>query len=236
MANEVPDRVSSRTDGSGTPRSLLVFAIAVLTAVAGVVVVASTESAWALVVAVCVLLLLLAAVLRELESETGGRPVPATARDAGGAVAGAASPAWRGPAAHRRLLLVASEPVSATQLAAILEGEPRGSTAVLVVAPALDRTWLRYWVSDDDEGIEHARTVEAATLDALQRERVSATGHVGSADPITAIDDALRFFDADRIVIAMHSGGERRFRERDLRAEVERRFGVPTYAIDPGRA
>jgi hypothetical protein len=220
MASEIRDRVSSGTNGSATPRALLAFAAAVLTALASAVLVAVTDAAWILGVAVCVLLLLLAAVLWEHVSETADGRVPA--REAG-------------PAAHRRLLLVAFERVSATRLAAILEGEPRGSTAVLVVAPALDRTWLRYWASDDDEGIERARAVEAGTSAALQREGVRAA-RVGSADPLTAIEDALRFFDADRIVMAMHAGGERRYRERDLRAEVERRFGVPTCAIDAGRA
>lgn len=218
------------SDDSGSPRSLLVFTAAALTVVAGVVLLAVTDSAWALIVAVCVLLLLLAVVLRELEAEISGREVPAAA---GAPVAGAAPAAWRGPPARHRLLLVTSEPVSGSQLRAILAGEPRGGTAVLVVAPALDRGWLRYWVSDDDEGIARAGTVEEATVQALRRERVPAAGHVGAADPITAIEDALRFFDADRIFLALHRDGDRRYRERDLRAEVERRFGIPAYAIEP---
>jgi hypothetical protein len=221
MASDVRDRVSNGPNGSATPRALLASAMAVLTALASAVLVAVTDAAWILGVAVCVLLLLLAAVLWEHVSETADGRVPA--REAG-------------PAAHRRLLLVAFERVSATRLAAILEGEPRASTAVLVVTPGPDRTWLRYWASDDDEGIEHARTVEEATLDALRHECVPAAGHVGSGDPLTAIEDALRFFDADRIVIAMHAGRERHYPERDLGAEVERRFGVATYAIDAGRA
>jgi len=234
MATEVRD--SADTDGNGAPRSLLVFALATLAAIAGVVLLALTGSAWALILAVALVLVVLAAVLRELETELAGRPAPAAAGDAAGGaagdVAGAAPAAWRGPPAHHRLLLVVSEPVSRLQLAPILEGESRGDTAVLVVAPALDRTWLRYWVSDDDEGIEHARAVDEATLDALRREHVPNAGQVGSADPLTAIEDALRFFDADEIVIALHPGGEHRYRDRDLRGEVEGRFGVPTSAID----
>jgi nucleotide-binding universal stress UspA family protein len=129
---------------------------------------------------------------------------------------------------------VVSDPVDGPRLGRLVDGE-RG-VAVLVVAPALHRTWLRYWLSDSDEAIEHARFVEQQTVHALRREDVASSGHVGSPDPIAAIEDALRFFDADRIAIAMHTDGKRRYRERDLRAEVERRFGRPVIAVDPARA
>jgi hypothetical protein len=125
---------------------------------------------------------------------------------------------WSGPPARRRVLLVVTGPVRSSQLKAILAGDPPCSAAVLVVAPALQRSWLRYWVSDTDEGREH--------------EGVPSEGHVGSADPLTAIEDALRLFQADEVVIAMYAGGRRRYRERDLRGDVERRFGIPATAID----
>jgi hypothetical protein len=49
---------------------------------------------------------------------------------------------------------------------------------------------------------------------------------------MAAIEDALRFFDADRIAIALHTTGRRRYRERDLRAEIERRFRRPVVALE----
>jgi hypothetical protein len=140
--------------------------------------------------------------------------------------------AWSGPPADRRVLLVASEPVDEARLSRILDG-PRARTTVLVVAPALHRTRLRYWVSDSDEAIEHARGVQEATVRALQREDVPSSGHVGSSDPLAAIADALRFFDADRIALALHTRGPHRYRERDLRAEVEHRFERPVIALEP---
>ena len=140
---------------------------------------------------------------------------------------------WSGPQAHRRVLLVVSEPVGRGAVEAILEGEPPGRVGVLVVAPALPKSALRYWVSDTDEGTNHARTVEEATLAELRSDGVPSEGHVGSPDPLTAIEDALRLFDADEVVIAMHATGRRRYGEGDLRAEVERRFGIPAAAIDP---
>jgi hypothetical protein len=104
-------------------------------------------------------------------------------------------------------------------------------TAVLV-ARALHRTRLRYWVSDSDEAIEHARGVQEETLRALRHENVASSGHVGSPDPVTAIADALRFFGADRIALALLTRGRHHYRERDLRAEVERRFERPVIALE----
>ena len=149
--------------------------------------------------------------------DSGAAPVPA---------------GWSGPDGHRRVLLVVSEPVDREQVEAILGGEPAGSVGVLVVAPALQRSWLRYWVSDTDEGSARARALEHEALDELRRDGVASDGHVGSADPLTAIEDALRLFDADEIAIAMHTEG-RRYREGDLVAEVERRFGLPAASLDP---
>jgi hypothetical protein len=38
----------------------------------------------------------------------------------------------------------------------------------------------------------------------------------------------------DRIALALHTHGPHRYRERDLRAEVERRFDRPVIALEPG--
>ena len=120
------------------------------------------------------------------------------------------------------MLLVASEAMSAAGLSPIVGGDT-ADTAVLVVAAALQRTRLEYWAADSDEPIERARRIQQATTGALRRAHVPSSGHVGSRDFIAAIDDALRFFDADEIVLALHTHGRRRYGERHLRAEVEQR-------------
>jgi hypothetical protein len=60
----------------------------------------------------------------------------------------------------------------------------------------------------------------------------AAQGHVGSGDPLTAIEDALRIFDPDLILLLFHGSAPRRHRERRLRGEVERRFGRPVAELD----
>jgi hypothetical protein len=217
-------------DRRAFPRSLVVFSGAILAGVGGILLIAWTGSYWAVAFAVLLMLVVLAAVLGELEVEIGGRRVPRAGRGRPRRAPRPGVPAdWSGPPAAHRLLLVASEPVEDGQLTRLLAGD---RTAVLVVAPALHRTRLRYWVSDSDEAIAHARRIEEETLDELRRRGVPSSGHVGSGDPMAAIEDALRFFDADRIAIALHTTGRRRYRERDLRAEIERRFRRPVVALE----
>src|SRR5205807_9007661 len=121
---------------------------------------------------------------------------------------GAATPERRAPSTGRvsharmRLLVLTSEPVSAGQLRDALPGDVDPKDAeVMVVAPALQRDALHFWLSDADEAIARAEEVGARTVDQLHSEGVPASGDTGESDPEEAIADALQSFAADRIVI-----------------------------------
>ena len=127
-----------------------------------------------------------------------------------------------------RLLVLTSEPVSAGQLRDALPGDVDPKDAeVMVVAPALQRDALHFWLSDADEAIARAEEVGARTVDQLDSEGVPASGDTGESDPEEAIADALQSFAADRIVIFSHGGSEQRYREDLDPAGIEERFGIP---------
>jgi hypothetical protein len=218
-------------DRDGVPRTLLAFTSAVLFVVAEVVFVTLVQTGWAVVFSVASIVALLAILLWAIELDI--RPRAARRREVRGApVQPSPPPSWTGPPGHRRVLVVASEPVSAAALTPFVAGHGR-DIAVLVVAPALQPTRLDYLLSDSDEPVERARRVQQATVAALLRAHIPSDGHVGSRDPVTAIGDALRVFDADEIVLALHTHGQRRYGERHLRAEVEQRFQRPTTELEP---
>jgi hypothetical protein len=56
---------------------------------------------------------------------------------------------------------------------------------------------------------------------------VSAEGEVGDADPIQAIEDALRTFGADEIIISTHPEGRSQWLERGVVRKARERFDVP---------
>jgi hypothetical protein len=127
-----------------------------------------------------------------------------------------------------KVLVVTSEPITAQQLREVLgpDGDP-SNAEVMVVAPALADSALKFWMSDADEAIARAERVRRESIDRLGEEGVSATGDTGEADPYTAIEDALKTFDADRIVLFSHAGEDQRYREDLDDRELTDRFGRP---------
>lgn len=126
-----------------------------------------------------------------------------------------------------RLLAVVNEPISAELLRSVA-GDLAGDAEVLVIAPATTHSGLRFWVSDVDEAIAHAEEVQTETVERLSEAGIDAAGDIGDSEPLVAIEDALRTFAADRIVLVQHESGERDYREDpDLAAAVRERFGLP---------
>jgi hypothetical protein len=127
------------------------------------------------------------------------------------------------------ILVLTSEPVSAAQLRDALgdAADPEREAQVLVVAPAFHDSPLKFWISDADEAIARAEQVRRETVAKLDSSGVSVSGDVGESDPIEAIDDALKTFPAERIVVFTHEGAAQRYKE-DLDAEeLSRRYGMP---------
>lgn len=127
-----------------------------------------------------------------------------------------------------KLIVLTPEPITAQNLRDALPAgvEPRDAE-VMVVAPALHENALHFWASDADEAIERAQAVGRETLEHLDAEGVAATADTGEGDLLTAAQDALTTFAADRIVIFSHAPDEQRYREEIDVAELQERFGVP---------
>jgi hypothetical protein len=133
-----------------------------------------------------------------------------------------------------KLLVLASEPVDAAALRSAV-GEDVAGAEVLVIAPATTRSKVRFWVSDNDEAIEHAQATADETAERLEEEGVDVAADTGEAEPAVAIQDALATFPADRIVVFTHPQGERDYREDDGLRDAEGRFGVPVTFAEIGR-
>jgi len=127
-----------------------------------------------------------------------------------------------------RLLVITSEPISGGQLREALPGglDPEDAE-VMVVAPALHDSPIKFWLSDADAAISKAEQVRSETVQRLGGEGVAASGDTGESDPLQAIEDALSTFPADRIVVFTHRDASQRYREDMDDDEIARRFGVP---------
>jgi hypothetical protein len=128
---------------------------------------------------------------------------------------------------ERRILVVANETVGGEELLAILQGKAESvRERVLVVCPALN-SQVRHWASDEDGARAAAQHRLDASLARLRGLGIQAEGEVGDGDPLQAIEDALRTFGADEIVISTHPEGRSNWLERNVVGSARERFDVP---------
>jgi nucleotide-binding universal stress UspA family protein len=128
---------------------------------------------------------------------------------------------------ERRILVIANETVGGHTLrSAILEKSLDVREEVLVVTPALNSP-LRHWVSDEDDARAAAQERLETSLAKLAEAGVAARGEVGDGDPLQAMEDALRTFGADEIIISTHPPGRSNWLERGVVENARERFAVP---------
>jgi hypothetical protein len=138
-----------------------------------------------------------------------------------------AVPARETPENERRILVIANETVGGRELLAILKEKAEGvNERVLVVCPALN-SQMRHWASDEDAARAAAQQRLDASLTRLRAEGIQADGEVGDGDPLQAMEDALRTFGADEIVISTHPEGRSNWLERNVVGGARDRFDVP---------
>lgn len=132
---------------------------------------------------------------------------------------------------ERRVLVVANETVQGEELmSAISELALGGKTEFLVVSPALNSR-LKTWTSDEDPARAEAQKRLDATLSRLASVGVEARGEVGDVDPLVAIEDAVRLFHPDEIVVSTHPEGRSNWLERGVVGSVRERFDVPVTHV-----
>ena len=131
-----------------------------------------------------------------------------------------------GRSGRRRILVVANETLVGEALRETVEERARGYRAeAFVVCPALNSR-LRHWLSDVDRALAQAQLRLEATMAALEELGIRADGRVGDADPVQAMEDALRVFNADEIVVSTHPPGRSNWLEKNVVERARGRFEV----------
>ena len=126
-----------------------------------------------------------------------------------------------------KLLVITSEPITADHLRDVIGSDATSDAEVLVIAPALHKSALRFWLSDADAAIARAQTVQQDSVEQLDDEGITATGDTGESEPLAAIADTLQGFPADRIALFIHPATDQSYRESVTAAEIEARFRLP---------
>lgn len=137
------------------------------------------------------------------------------------------APAHVGPADQRQILVIANETLADVRLVEEIERAAAGyRKQVRVVCPALTSP-VRHWTSDVDGGRAHAQQRLDESLSLLHAAGIDAQGEIGDDDPLLAIENALRRFGADEIIISTHPEADSNWLERDVVERARERFALP---------
>jgi hypothetical protein len=129
----------------------------------------------------------------------------------------------------RRLLVVttsaADEPALREE---VREHAGEEEADIHVIAPAAELSRLQWLASDEDEARAEAQKVARETSKAIGETGKVEEAEIGDPDPVQAIEDALRKFPADELIIVTRSGEDASWLEQGSLVEARERFRLPT--------
>jgi GABA permease len=132
---------------------------------------------------------------------------------------------------ERRVLVVANETVGGQELLSTISTLALSQqTRFRVVCPALNSR-LKTYTSDEDPAREAAQERLDVTLARLASVGIEASGEVGDGDPLVALDDAVRTFGPNEIVISTHPPGRSNWLEKGVVDSVRARYDIPVTHV-----
>jgi hypothetical protein len=136
----------------------------------------------------------------------------------------------------KRLLVVATTAVEPELLRDRVRDHAGEGAEVRVVAPASDLSPLQWLTTDEDEARLEAAEIAESAERAVEPEATRVETEVGDPDPVQAIEDALRQWPAEEILVITRPGDEAGWLEKDSAEEASERFGVPIthLVVDAG--
>jgi hypothetical protein len=130
-----------------------------------------------------------------------------------------------------RVLVVANETVAGEELLSVISTRAlTQKTLFHVVCPALNSR-LKTYTSDEDPARDAAQQRLDVTLARLTSVGIDASGEVGDGDPLVAVDDGVRTFGPNEIVISTHPLGKSNWLERGVVDAVRSRYDIPVTHV-----
>ena len=131
-----------------------------------------------------------------------------------------------------KLLIATGDAAGSTdELPASIRSLIEQAEEVFVVAPTLPKQ-LDWLMSDTDKARSQADERLQTVLGHIEEIGTAGAGTVGSDEPVAALEDALRAFPADHILIALRGEQTRGWQERGLLAQVVERLRLPLTVFE----
>ena len=136
-----------------------------------------------------------------------------------------------GPPDEKRVLVVANETVGGDELMEVIgELALAGKSLFYVVCPALNSR-LKTWTSDEDPARAAAHMRLHATIERLSSVGIEAQGDIGDVDPLVAVEDAVRLFRPNELVVSTHPAGRSNWLERGVVSALRERYEMPVTHV-----
>ena len=135
--------------------------------------------------------------------------------------------------AGQHVLVVANETLAGAELAELILRHGRERVEVDVLAPVL-ASHIHYAVSDIDHELAEARSRLERSLAWAHEQRIVARGEVGDPNPTTALEDELRTFGANEVIVVTHPRDRETWQERGELARLRRELDIPVTHVVVG--
>ena len=132
---------------------------------------------------------------------------------------------------RKKLLVIATAPVEPGPLRDAVREHAGDEAEIRVVAPASDVSPLQWLASDEDKARDKAADVASEAAESVEPEASRTEAEVGDTDPVQAIEDALRTFPADEVLVVTRPDDDASWLEEDSAQEARERFGVPVTRL-----
>ncbi len=132
---------------------------------------------------------------------------------------------------RKKLLVNATAPVEPGPLRDAVREHAGDEAEIRVVAPASDVSPLQWLASDEDKAREKAAKVASGAAESVEPEAARTESEVGDTDPVQAIEDALRTFPADEVLVVTRPDDDASWLEEDSAQEARERFGLPVTRL-----
>ena len=119
------------------------------------------------------------------------------------------------------MLVVSSVADPPDELQAALGGDVG---KIHVVAPAVQQSRLQWLTNAEDAARAEAERTAEEVAAATEGEAEQVEAEAGDSDPLLAVEDALRTFDADEIVVVTRTGEEASWLEEGAAETIAARF------------
>jgi hypothetical protein len=129
----------------------------------------------------------------------------------------------------RRLLVVTTTEVADSVLRELVRSRAGVDAEMLVVAPASGISRLDWLANAEDDARTEAAALAAKTAEAASGDDVAA--RVGDSDPVKAIEDALRRFAADEVLVVAHPDDQAGWLDEGAPAKAQARFSLPITVV-----